>query len=121
MIELSFGKNSKNNLFIPFGNFEGGCGCGCCYYNLFVVLFTNDNFEAGVVCFLEILYGSSSLYLSACERLSGTHKYKSSVRVVRGSWPPCFFIVAKPSSLHPCKWVLGFGGPNMFASSFSFK
>jgi hypothetical protein len=44
---------------------------------------TNDNFEAGV-CSLELLIEIIST--SACERLSGTHKYNLVSGLSGGSW-----------------------------------
>jgi hypothetical protein len=58
------------------------------------VHFTSDNFEAGV--FLGA-YGSS-LLPQACERLSGTHKYKL-VSGLSGGAGPMLFIVAKSHHL----------------------
>ncbi len=66
-------------MIIPFGNFAGGCGC-C---NLLCFFTTNDNFEAGV-CSLELLIEIIST--SACERLSGTHKYNLVSGLSGGSW-----------------------------------
>jgi len=67
-------------MIIPFGNFEGGCGC----YNL--LCFLQQMTTLKLVCvFLGASYGSH-LYLTLCKDLSGTHKYNLVSGLSGGSW-----------------------------------